>query len=294
MREYGAKSILYIPLLVKGQLLGFAELWESRRQRDFTAEEISLCKGIAQQAAVAIDNARLYEKAQQEIAERALAEEKIKASLEEKEVLLQEIHHRVKNNLQVVSSLLNLQSQYVEDKSALDMFQESQNRILSMALIHEKLYRSQDLSRVDLTEYIQTLAGDLVRSYRARSGPANLRVQAADVFLSIEKAVPCGLIVNELVSNALKHAFPANGDSSTNGFDADNEIFIGLSTDTENRVTLIVADNGVGLPQDLDVGTSDSLGLRLVHTLVSQLDGTLELRSENGAEFNLTFRELPG
>jgi two-component sensor histidine kinase len=281
---------LYIPLLVKGRLIGFAELWESRQRQPFTREEISICNGIAQQAAIALENAQLYERAQDQIAERVRAEKQLVASLKEKEVLLQEIHHRVKNNLQVVSSLLNLQSNYVQDGSALEMFRESQNRILSMALIHEKLYRSRNLSRIDLGEYIKTLASDLVRSYTSRSYPVNLTVDAADVFLSVEKAVPCGLIINELVSNALKHAFPEDLNTTAdlrNG--KESEIRIHLAANGGQNVSLVVGDNGVGLPQDLNLATADSLGLRLVYTLINQLDGTIKVRNKNGAEFELAF-----
>jgi two-component sensor histidine kinase len=290
LQKYGARAVLYIPLLVKGRLIGFAELWESRQRQQFTREEISICNGIAQQAAIALENAQLYERAQDQIAERVRAEKQLVASLKEKEVLLQEIHHRVKNNLQVVSSLLNLQSNYVQDGSALEMFRESQNRILSMALIHEKLYRSRNLSRIDLGEYIKTLTSDLVGSYTSRSGPVNLTVDAADVFLSVEKAVPCGLIVNELVSNALKHAFPEHTNTAAdlrNG--KESEIRIHLATNGGQNVSLVVGDNGVGLPQDLNLATADSLGLRLVYTLTNQLDGTIAVRNKNGAEFELAF-----
>jgi PAS domain S-box-containing protein len=290
LQKYGARAVLYIPLLVKGRLIGFAELWESRQRQQFTREEISICNGIAQQAAIALENAQLYERAQDQIAERVRAEKQLVASLKEKEVLLQEIHHRVKNNLQVVSSLLNLQSNYVQDGSALEMFRESQNRILSMALIHEKLYRSRNLSRIDLGEYIKTLTSDLVRSYTSPSGPVHLTVDAADVFLSVDKAVPCGLIINELVSNALKHAFPEHVNTAAdlrNG--KESEIRIHLAANGGQNVSLVVGDNGVGLPRDLNLATADSLGLRLVYTLINQLDGTIEIRNKNGAEFELAF-----
>ncbi len=290
LQKYGAQTVLYVPLLIRGRVMGFAELWESRRRREFTQEEISLCHGIAQQAAIAIENARLYARARREIAERERAEEQIRASLKEKEVLLQEIHHRVKNNLQVVSSLLNLQSRHIEDEAALEMFQESQNRIQSMALIHEKLYRSDDLARIDLAEYIRSLATDLVQSYRANSGPVTLRINASDVFLSIDAAVPCGLIVNELVSNALKHAFPTRADTSASDWNGkEDEICIDLRSDDENQVTLTIKDNGVGFPRELDFQTLDSLGLRLINTLVDQLEGRLELNNSDGSEIKIVF-----
>ena len=181
------------------------------------------------------------------------------------------------NNL---SSLLNLQSRCIEDQSVLELFQESQNRVRSMALIHEKLYRSQDLARINFAEYIRNLATHLVRSYRANSGPVSLKVDANDVSLSIDAAVPCGLIINELVSNSLKYAFKDG---------REGEIRIELRSDRDRQVTLIVADNGVGFPKDLDFRYTESLGMQLVNTLTNQLDGTVELHSNGGTEFKITF-----
>ena len=225
-----------------------------------------------------MENARLYERAHKEITERVQAEAKIKASLKEKEILLQEIHHRVKNNLQVISSLLNLQSQGIQDEKTLEVFQESQNRIRSMALIHEKLYRSSDLARVDFAEYIRNLASFLIRSYRSRA--VRLDLQAADIYLSIDNAVPCGLIVNELISNALKHAF-VDG--------REGEICVIMHQLTDRHVRLVVRDNGVGLPKGVDYMNTGSLGLQLVTMLVEQLDGTIEIRNNVGAEFEILF-----
>jgi two-component sensor histidine kinase len=226
------------------------------------------------------------------------AEEQIKLSLQEKEVLLKEIHHRVKNNLQVISSLLSLQSKGVEDQSALELFRESRDRIRSMALIHEKLYRSQDLARIDFSEYIRSLAAYLVRSYRGSSGPVALKVNADDVLLGIDTAVPCGLIINELISNSLKHAFPPNGDKPA-AVDAlvdaptvkEGEIRVELCSDQDHQqqLTLIVGDNGVGFPEGLDFRETESLGMQLVNTLVGQLDGTVELYCNGGTQFKITF-----
>ncbi len=286
MEQFGAQSILYIPLYVRGQTVGYAELWESRRRREFTAEEIALCRAIGQNAAVALENARLYDQAKQEIAERVRAQQEIQATLSEKVMLLQEIHHRVKNNLQVVDSMLNLQSRQIRDPHALAVLRESQVRIRSMALIHEKLYRSDNLARIDLAEYIRDLATHLLHSYRTDAQTVGLSIQAEAAYLGIDTAVPCGLILSELISNALKHAFPPNWD----GRDGQGGVIcIQLRKDGSRRMTLVVADNGIGLPPDFDSASIHSLGFQLVCVLVNQLDGTLEIVNNGGAEFRITF-----
>ncbi len=215
-----------------------------------------------------------------DITKRMQAEEKIKTSLHEKEILLKEIHHRVKNNLQVISSLLNLQSGYIENQQTLEIFKDSQHRVRSMALIHEKLYQSDNLARIDFGDYIQNLATYLFHSYRSGNGGITLNIQTDDVFLGIDEAVPCGLILNELISNSLKHAFP-NGNTG--------EIKIELTVHDDRQLTLGVGDNGVGLPPEFDIEDTDSLGLQLVDTLVDQLDGAIELNGRQGAEFSIKF-----
>jgi len=278
MARRDAKSQLLLPMVFQDRVVGLVIVTQNDRERIFSDREISLGQLLANQAAIAVENARLYERAHQEIVERAHAEATIKASLKEKEILLQEIHHRVKNNLQVISSLLNLQSQGIQDEKTLEVFQESQNRIRSMALIHEKLYRSSDLARVDFAEYIRNLSSFLIRSYRSRT--VQLDLQASDIYLSIDNAVPCGLIINELISNALKHAF-VDG--------REGEIGVMMQQLVDQRIRLIVRDNGVGLPTDVDYMNTGSLGLQLVTMLVQQLDGTVEMRNNNGAEFEITF-----
>jgi two-component sensor histidine kinase len=290
MQKANLKTLLMLPMVFQNRVVGLVEMKDSRVERAFTDREVSLAQLLATQAASAIENARLYERAQREISERMRAEEQIKASLREKEVLLKEIHHRVKNNLQVISSLLSLQSRCIEDQSVLKLFQESQNRVRSMALIHEKLYRSQDLTRINFAEYIRNLATSLLRSYRANSGPVSLKVNANDVSLSIDAAVPCGLIINELVSNSLKYAFPPLSSFPPDGGDErGGEIRIEIRSDRDHQVTLIVADNGVGFPKGLDFRHTESLGMQLVNTLTNQLDGTVELHSNGGTEFKITF-----
>lgn len=208
-------------------------------------------------------------------------EEVLKASLREKEVLLKEIHHRVKNNLQVISSLLNLQSGVITEPAVLAMFTESQNRIKSMALIHEKLYQSKDLAKIDFSEYVRNLTNHLYRSYVANANLIKLNINIDNIQLNVDTAIPCGLMLNELVSNALKYAF-APGQKG--------EIAITLSRRNGGLLELIVKDNGVGLPKDFDIKSSKSLGLKLVNILTKQLKGNLDYQVENGTEFKLTFQ----
>jgi PAS domain S-box-containing protein len=218
-----------------------------------------------------------------DVTEHKAAEEQIKSSLREKEVLLKEIHHRVKNNLQIISSLLNLQSGHIQDPRALEVFKDGQSRVRSMALIHEKLYQSKDLARVDFSEYVRNLTAYLFRSYEINPGRVGLKIQVEDVLLAVDAAIPCGLIINELVANSLKHAF-IGGRSG--------EISITLRAEGEDRLTLIVADNGSGLPASLDLLNTSSLGLQLVNTLTRQLGGEIEIYNDDGVQFKITFRRV--
>jgi len=223
--------------------------------------------------------AKVVHALQDEVAERKRVEEQIAGSLKEKEVLLKEIHHRVKNNLQIISSLLNLQSGNMNKESAA-AFRESQNRIKSMALIHEKLYQSRDLSHIDFAEYVSNLTSYLARSY-TNNPRVNISTDIREISLGIDMAIPCGLIINELVSNSLKYAF---GDGRT------GEIRINMVMDG-GKYILIVSDDGVGLPQEFDFHNSPSLGLQLVNTLVDQLEGTIELEKAAGTTFTIKFGE---
>ena len=231
---------------------------------------------------------------QSEMANRALLDETQRrlqeqiALREEKEVLLKEIHHRVKNNLQIISSILNLQRARIEVQPIREALQDSQNRIRSMALIHEKLYRADDLARIDLSEYTRDLSSYLFRMYRPRGVTITTSIQTKPIWLGIDRAVPCGLILNELISNTLKHAFPPHW-NETRPAGQVGEIRIELHAKKDNQVALIVGDNGVGLPPGLDPYTGNSLGLQLVNILVQQLGGRLEVSSQNGAEFRVTF-----
>lgn len=224
---------------------------------------------------------------QAEISERKRAEAEAEASLQEKEVLLKEIHHRVKNNLQIISSMLRLQSGSIVDQKALAVLQDSQDRVRSMSLIHEKLYRSKNLAKINLAEYIQDLSGYLFATYCTDENDTNIKIQADPVFMGIDLAVPCGLILNELMSNALKHAFPQEWRVS--GGQGGAEIRVGLHELQGCQVSLTVGDNGVGLPADWDTLTDRSLGLQMVNLLVEQIDGNLEVNSNGGAEFRVAF-----
>lgn len=217
---------------------------------------------------------------QRMIIDREQAQAQLKASLAEKEVLLKEIHHRVKNNLQVISSLLNLQSHSAGDRQTIQMFKESRNRIRSMALVHEGLYQSDDLGGIEFSHYVSSLTGYLLRSYGVDTGGVELTIDVDRVHLGIDSAVPCGLIVNELVSNSLKYAF-VDG--------RQGHISIELHSVDNGRYELKVGDNGVGIPEGLDIGHTESLGLRLVSTLVEQIEGTMDLDRNAGTVFTITF-----
>ncbi len=216
-----------------------------------------------------------------DITDRKRTEEKIKSSLKEKEVLLQEVHHRVKNNLQIISSLLSLQSAHIKDRRDLEMLKESQNRIRTMALIHEKLYQSEDLANIDFHEYIEALVDALFRSYGVSTDTVTPAIEVGAVSLGVDTAIPCGLILNELVSNSLKHAFPGG---------RKGEIRITLRP-LNGSIELMVRDNGVGIPDRIDFRTTDSLGLHLVTILAEdQLNGKITLTRDGGTTFTITFR----
>ncbi|MBF2066391.1 MAG: PAS domain S-box protein [Calothrix sp. C42_A2020_038] len=207
-------------------------------------------------------------------------ETRLKASLKEKEVLLKEIHHRVKNNLQVISSLLRLQAGYVQDEEALEILRDSQNRVRAMAMIHESLYQSTDLGKIKFSEYVQNLSQNLVRGYALNSNiQINLKIDP--IQLRIDTAIPCGLIINELVSNAIKHAFVG----------IDGIIYIDFLDLGNSKYSLSVSDNGVGIPDDIDTRRSQSLGLQLVWSLVEQLEGSIIFNNKLGTSFTITFVE---
>jgi len=216
-----------------------------------------------------------------DVTERQNILEKLQKSLDEKEMLLKEIHHRVKNNLMIISSLLNLQSHTIKDKATLTVFRESQNRTRSMALIHDRLYRSTDLKRINFGDYIRNLANELFQTYVLDPEKIQLVYDVEDLMVDINTAVPLGLIVNELVANSMKYAYP-EGESG--------KIYICFHQDSEEYI-LRVKDEGVGIPLDLDISQVKTLGLQLVTNLTQQIDGELYLNRDNGTDFRITFKE---
>lgn len=214
-----------------------------------------------------------------DVTDRKHAEERIRTSLREKDVLIREIHHRVKNNMQIISSLLRLQARSINKPKMAEMFKESQNRIRTMALIHEKLYQTEDLSSINFGQYIRSLTVHLFHTYKINPNVIRMKTDVADVSLDINRAIPCGLIINELVSNSLKHAFPDK---------RKGEIYIKLSV-YRKKIRLIVSDNGVGLPGKINFREPETLGLQLVSDLVKQIEGTISLERTKGTAFHISF-----
>jgi PAS domain S-box-containing protein len=216
-----------------------------------------------------------------EIDIRLDAEKQLNKTVGEKEVLLREIHHRVKNNLQIIISLLNLQSRYITDEKILAAIRDSQNRVKAMSLVHEKLYQSEDISKINLDDYIRFLGTGLIQFYGAKSRGITLTTDIRDIHVDINAAIPLGLIINELISNSIKYAFPDR---------EKGEIFISVRKEN-HTLSVLFKDNGVGIPADLDWRNTESLGLRLVISLVEQLNGSIELDRSSGTAFNIVLQE---
>ncbi len=215
-----------------------------------------------------------------DISERKKAEEVLKAALKEKDIMLREIHHRVKNNMQIMSSLLRLQARQTRDEKAREALSESHTRIRSMAIIHEKLYQSKDFSSIDFADYLEKMVTHLFAVYEVDPERVRFRIDVQHIEMDINRAIPCGLIVNELVSNALKYAFPGG---------REGELVIKMSRDEDGKYHLVVRDTGHGLPESIDIKKPQTLGLQVVADLTKQLDGKFELRRDGGTEFEITF-----
>jgi PAS domain S-box-containing protein len=276
----GYESVALVPIRSGAGALGLLQLNDHRKGM-FTANAVAHWERLAGYLGVALAKAH--------------AEESLKASLAEKEVLLKEIHHRVKNNMQVISSLVALQAERLQDGAMGDTLRDVSHRVRSMALVHEKLYQSADMARVEFAEYVESLLKYLWRAHGAAAADVRLALDLQPVSLSVNAAVPCGLILNELASNALKHAFrqeAASGEQGTGSKERgekSEEVRVALRTEGSGRVCLRIADNGAGLPPGLDWRRAESLGLRLVQMLAGQLDARVELGNGRGTEFTVTF-----
>ncbi len=274
---------LLVPVATNGALVGLLAVGQKRSGVDYGSGDEVVLMTLANQTAVAVENARLYATVQQQLAEQRRTEEQLLGSLHEKEVLLKEIHHRVKNNLQVIYSLLSLQAEYAGDQHTLEVLRDSQNRIRSMALIHEKLYQSENLADIDFGEYLRTLSSQLHRSYATGDRVVRLVVNTAPLRLPLDSALPCALIASELIANALKHAFVGR---------REGVLRVSICGQPGGQVELEVADDGVGMPAPFasERRGPTTLGMQLVGGLVRQLDGSLEMTNGAGTRFLVCFQ----
>jgi two-component sensor histidine kinase/sensor domain CHASE-containing protein len=259
---------LGVPLKTEGVKIGVLAVQSYRPEARLGEEERNLLVFLSSQVAMAI--------------ERVRARERLQASLREKEALLREIHHRVKNNMQIISSLFNLQAGVITDPAALEGIRECQSRIRSMSLVHEKLYQSGNLAQIQFADYIQSLAVHLFHFWRIGADRIRLETDLDPVVLDINTAIPAGLIINEMISNALEHAFP-DGRRGT--------IRVELHSPSAEIHEISVRDDGAGLPEGFDTAAKDTLGLQLIHMLAGQLDGTVHIAHEGGTRFTVTFKE---
>lgn len=286
LQAYLFKSALSFPIYIKSKLYGFISIVESEKPREFEVSEIQLLQSIAHQVGSAIENAQLYSELTRGVQERAITEEQLRNSLEEKNTLLKEVHHRVKNNLQVISSLLRLQLAVANDPKMNELIQDSQSRIQSMALVHELLYQSEDLSTIDLGEYLEFLSHSLMASYQSKSQHISILADCHSFDVTIETAITCGLLLNELVSNAIKHAFPSQRSGT---------ITVRLSPLDDQTMQLVVADDGIGMPTKEDTDKQkNSLGLKLIDSFINQLLAQLTIKNDSGTRYEITMPIING
>jgi two-component sensor histidine kinase len=259
------ERFLSVPVILKEELVG--QIAISNSNRDYTEKDLEAILRLTHFYTMALQKVR--------------DEKELKKSLAEKEVLLREIHHRVKNNMQIISSLLNLQIQFEDLDETISVLKESQGRIKSMAIIHEKLYQSSSLTNINFKEYIEKLMLDIYYSYGILNGSIESVLEIQNINLNIDTAIPLGLIINELVTNSIKYAFPEHI----------GKINIKLVSN-HDQLELTIADNGTGISEELVLESSKTLGLQLVNSLIKQLDGKLEVDTSNGTKFKIIFQEL--
>jgi PAS domain S-box-containing protein len=290
LERFDVKANLIVPILLEvgednpqSRLWGLLVAHQCSRFREWEENQLDLLDQLSVTIAIAIQQSTIFQQAQNELAERQKAEIQLRSALAEKEVLLKEVHHRVKNNLQIVSSLLQLQTHTIKDPEVVKIFRESQNRIESICLIHKNLYTTQNIGQLDVVDYIENLANNIMLSYRLGPESIELVTNIEAISLNIDQAIACGLIINELISNSLKHAFP-NGQNGTITINLHN---IG------DYIEMSVIDDGIGIPDDLDWKNTESLGLSLVYDLVTeQLEGSITLERNHGTVFNIQFPQL--
>ena len=270
VKSFGVQAYCCHPLMAQGRLLGTLS-FGTKTRASFTSGEVELMKSVADQVAVAMERLQTNITLRQN-------EVRLRNSLEEKEALLKEIHHRVKNNMQVISSLVSLQAGQTKDPVVQDVLKDVSHRVRSMAMVHEKLYQATDLARIDFSQYIESLLSYLWHSFGDESSGISLVKDLETVSLPVDKAVPLGLILNELANNALKHAYPG---------EEQGEVEVSLKKDSGKGLVLTVRDYGRGLPPGLDWRDTDSLGLRLIQMLSSQLHADVEVKSSGGSEFRV-------
>ncbi|MEM6612589.1 MAG: histidine kinase dimerization/phosphoacceptor domain -containing protein, partial [Cyanobacteria bacterium P01_C01_bin.72] len=267
-------SILCSPIIYQDGLQGIMYL-ESLVKGAFTNQKSAVLQALMSQVSISIANAKLYKDLENHAS--------VQKSLQQKEILLKEIHHRVKNNLFVVSSLLDFQNSYIDDPEVRKLLENCQNRITAMAMVHQHLYGNSELDRINFADYIQSLLNNLAYSQGSKERNINLTLDLDPIELNIESANPCGLIVNELVSNALEHGFRDR---------ASGNIWLKLKHNLDNQIVLTIEDDGVGFKPDKNLQNSDSLGLELVCTLVEQIEGQISLDKSAGTKIEIIFDEL--
>jgi hypothetical protein len=265
---------LWDSLIENDQWMG--EIINKRKNGELYAQETSIT-AIRNEAGTITNYASIF----RDITERKLAEEALNQSLRDKDLLVKEIHHRTKNNLVVIRSLLKLQSIHIKDEKSREYFIESQNRVKAMSMIHERLYKTGNLNNINVSDYIRSLVKMLYNTYKLSASRIGLNIKVPDIELDVDIIIPCGLIVNELISNAFKYAFP---DEIT------GEITIELVENNDKECTLTIRDNGIGIPEDFDIYNTESLGMQIVTSLVDQINGSLELIRDSGTEFRITFQ----
>ncbi|MGB7969582.1 MAG: histidine kinase dimerization/phosphoacceptor domain -containing protein [Methanobacterium sp.] len=271
MKPNGIISMLNVPIWLQKEMVGVLSMEQTENSKAWTFEEQDFAASVSYILSLTL-----------EASKRDKAQKQIIKSLEEKDVLLREIHHRVKNNMQIISSLLSLQSSNIENPEMKDIFSQSQNRVKSMSMIHEQLYQTDDLSKIDFKSYVNGLIKSLFQIYSSNQKQIEWEINVEDVKLDIETAIPCGLIINELVSNSLKHAFIDR---------PYGKICFNMLRDN-NMINFKVSDNGIGIPNKLQLDNTSTLGLNLVKTLVNQLEGELTIDQNNGISYDVIFREM--